>query len=76
MSLPCSVAGCAGEYEEREIVHLMKHHGEPIVIDHVPAQVCLVCGDILFTLETVEAIQTLLRDAPAPARSIPLYEYA
>lgn len=47
-----------------------------MVIDHVPAEVCSVCGDTLLSGETVERIQAILRAGETPNRSAPLYEYA
>ncbi len=72
----CSIQGCPGEYQGRKIVHTVKHRGQVIVIDHVPAEVCSVCGDVLFAPETVRRIEELLRAAPEPAGTVPLYEYA
>ncbi|MBU0703502.1 MAG: YgiT-type zinc finger protein [Chloroflexi bacterium] len=72
----CSIEGCPGEYEERKIVHTVRHRGQVIVIDHVPAEVCSVCGDVLLKPETVRQIETLLQTATRPARTVPLYEYA
>ena len=51
-------------------------HGNVMVIDHVPAEVCSVCGDTLLSGETVERIQAILRAGETPNRSAPLYEYA
>ncbi len=72
----CSMVGCPGEYEERQIVHTVRHRGQVIVIDHVPAEVCSVCGDVLLKPETVRRIEKLLRTTAQPARTVPLYEYA
>jgi len=74
--MKCSIAGCPGEYETRKIVHTVRHRGQTIVIDHVPAEVCSVCGDVLLLPETVRQIETLLRTAAPPVRTVPLYEYA
>lgn len=63
-------------YEARTIVHTVKHGGEVIVIDHVPAEVCNVCGDVLLTPETVRRIEALLISTPPPLRTVPLYEFA
>jgi YgiT-type zinc finger domain-containing protein len=72
----CSVEGCPGEYEERLIVHTVRHQGQPVVIDHVPAEVCTVCGDVLLAPGTVRSIEALLRADREPSGTAPLYEFA
>lgn len=72
----CSIVGCPGEYEERPIIHTVRHHGQVIIFDHVPAEVCTVCGDVLLRPETVRRIEALLRAAAQPTRVVPLYEFA
>jgi YgiT-type zinc finger domain-containing protein len=72
----CSIEGCPGEYEERTIVHTVRHHGQVVVIDHVPAEICPVCGDVLLKPETVRQIEALLQTATQPTSLIPLYEFA
>lgn len=74
--MKCTIQGCPGEYEEREIVHTVRYRGRVVVIDGVPAEVCSVCGDVLLKPETVRHIEELLRRQGAPAGSVPLYEYA
>ncbi len=71
----CSIEGCSGQYEERRIVHTVRHRDKVMVIDHVPAEVCSVCGDVLFKPETVRTLERLLAEPPAPTAAIPLYEY-
>ena len=73
--MKCSLAGCSGEYEAKAIVHTVRHRGRVIVIDHVPAEVCSVCGDVLLAPDTVRRIEALLREASVPSRSVPLYEF-
>lgn len=74
--MKCSLDGCSGRYEERLIVHTVRVGGEVVVIDHVPAEVCAACGDVLFTPDTVRHIERLLRERGQPSRTVPLYEYA
>lgn len=74
--MKCSIEGCPGKYEERQIVHTVRYRGQVIVIDHVPADVCSFCGDVLLKMETVRRIEELLRVATQPTRTVPLYEYA
>jgi len=74
--MKCSIEGCPGGYEKRQIVHTVRYHGQVIVVDHVPAEVCSVCGDVLLKPETVRQIEALLRTTTRPAGTVPLYEYA
>jgi len=74
--MKCSIKGCPGKYEEQLIVHTVRHRGEVIVIDHVPAEVCSVCGDVLLKPETVRRIEELLKAKARPTRTVPVYEYA
>ena len=72
----CNIQGCPGEYEDRQILHTVRKGRNVVVIDHVPAEVCLVCGDVLLRLETVRRIEAILRAEGEPAGTASLYEYA
>lgn len=74
--MKCSIKGCPGEYEEQEIFHTVRYKGQIKVIDHVPAEVCSVCGDILLKANTVRHIEQLLSKSYRPSNTVPLYEYA
>lgn len=74
--MKCSIERCPGKYQEQQILHAVRYHGQVIVIDHVPADVCSVCGDVLLKPETVRRIEALLPTTPRPAGTVPLYEYA
>ncbi|MCH8012091.1 MAG: YgiT-type zinc finger protein [Candidatus Marinimicrobia bacterium] len=74
--MKCSVRGCPGEYEEQNIFHTVRHKNQVIVIDHVPAEVCSVCNDILLKPRTVRHIEQLLEKSIKPKSTVPLYEYA
>jgi YgiT-type zinc finger domain-containing protein len=73
--MKCSIEGCSGQYQRRKITHTVRHKGRVVVIDHVPAEVCSVCGDVLLKPETVRRIETLLRTEAHPTSTVPLYEY-
>lgn len=75
--MECSLEGCPGQYEEQQIMHPVRYHGQVVVIDHVPAEVCSVCGDVLLKPETVRRVEELLRTATMPSKkTAPLYEFA
>ena len=73
--MKCSIKNCPGEYESRVITHTVRQSGRVLVIDHVPAEICGVCGDVLLRPETIRQLELLLKHAQ-PASSAPLYEFA
>ena len=74
--MECTVNRRPGVYEDRLITHTGHFDGEIVIIDHVPAEVCTICGDVLFKPETVRKIEAILRQRAQPAQMVPLYEYA
>lgn len=73
--MKCTIEGCTGEYEAMTVMHTVRHAGRVMVIDHVPAETCPICGDVLFTPQTVRRIEQLLAELPEPADTVPLFEY-
>ena len=74
--MKCSIKGCPGEYENKNIVHTVRSKGEVIVIENVPAEVCSFCGDVLLKPETVLKIENIIANQEQPKATVPLYEYA
>ena len=74
--MKCTIAGCPGEYEDRKITHTVRLRGQLVVIDHVPAEVCFVCGDVLLKPSTLRGLESMLDHLPASDATVPLYEYA
>ncbi len=54
----CGIEGCPGEYEASTIVHTVRHNGQVVVIDHVPADVCSLCGDALLLIALFSQLDT------------------
>jgi YgiT-type zinc finger domain-containing protein len=73
--MQCTIRGCPGTYEGRTVVHTVRHQGAVVVIDHVPAEVCSVCGDVLLRPDTVRRIEEILLTRNVPSSTVPLYEY-
>ena len=73
--MKCTVEGCPGEYEPRTVTHTVRHRGELVVIDHVPAEVCAVCGDVLLRPPNIRHLEQLLQSHHKPVGTVPLYEY-
>ena len=61
-----------------EVTYTLMHRGKFYIIEHVPARVCQETGEQLFSPETVERIQALIKGGKNPDRVVetPVYEYA
>ena len=73
--MKCNIKGCTGEYEKKQIVHTVQAHGRIIVIDHVPAEVCRICGDVLLDSHTVRRIEKFIETEAQPSSTVPLYHF-
>jgi YgiT-type zinc finger domain-containing protein len=71
----CSIVGCPGEYESRRVVYTARRGDRTMVIEEVPADVCSVCGDTLFSAETVRSIERLLASPPEGAHMVPAFTF-
>jgi YgiT-type zinc finger domain-containing protein len=63
---------------EQRVTYTLEVDGRVVVIEHVPARVCLETGEQFFAPETVRRIHEIIRGNPKPARTIatPVYEFA
>lgn len=74
--MKCSIKGCPGHYAHKLIVQTIKHGGEVLVFEDVPAEVCDVCSDTLLTPETVRHLESLTKERAGQPRSMaPVYAY-
>ncbi len=73
--MSCNIVDCPGAYEAREVVYTVGRGDQIVVINHMPAEVCTVCGDVLFTPETVRRLEALRQATATPARTVPLYDF-
>jgi YgiT-type zinc finger domain-containing protein len=63
---------------EQRVTYTLEVDGRVVVIEHVPARVCLETGEQFFAPETVRRIHEIIRGNQQPARTIatPVYEFA
>ena len=73
----CTIKGCPGHYTETTVSHPFRREGRLIVIDDVPAEVCDICGDVLFTPQTSRKLDKLVADYEqhSPKDTAPVYEF-
>lgn len=63
---------------ERRVRYTLEVEGKLIVIDNVPARVCLETGEQFFAPETVERLQRIVwrRRKPRRIMEVPVFEFA
>lgn len=65
-------------FVDAKVTYHIEVEGSLIVVENVPARVDLETGEKLFSPETVERLQELVREKSRPTRVIetPVYDYA
>ena len=63
---------------ERKVSYTVEVEGKIIVVENVPARVCLETGEQFFAPETVERLQKMIRGQSKPSRfiEVPVFEFA
>jgi YgiT-type zinc finger domain-containing protein len=65
-------------FVEQRVNYVLEMDGRYIIIENVPARVCLETGERLFSPETVERLQQVIWESKEPTRKIevPVFEFA
>ncbi|MEG3833681.1 MULTISPECIES: YgiT-type zinc finger protein [unclassified Microcoleus] len=63
---------------EQKVTYTLEVNGKFIIIENVPARVCVETGDRFFSPETVEQLQKMIWEERKPIRVIktPVFEFA
>ncbi len=62
--------------ENRLVRYITEYDGQLVVIEDVPARVNTITGEQLFSPETVNRIQAVLRNPPPPVRQLKTEVYS
>jgi YgiT-type zinc finger domain-containing protein len=65
-------------FVEQKVTYTIEWDGKFIIVENVPARVCLETGERFFAPETVERLQQTVWEGRQPHRVIetPVFEYA
>lgn len=72
-TLTCRIDVQHGDYEQRTVTYTAKLHDQPLIIEDVPALVCSLYGDTLFSARTLKRIERMKESLPAPIRQAPVF---
>jgi YgiT-type zinc finger domain-containing protein len=62
---------------ESRVTYMLEHNGKFYIVENVPARVCKETGEQFFSPDTVEHIQSIIKDKRDPDRFMetPVYNY-
>lgn len=65
-------------FVDQTVTYTLEIQGRFIIVEHVPARVCLQTGERFFSPETVERLQKIIWEDHRPSRVIetPVFEFS
>lgn len=69
---------CSSRTTEQTVTYTIQLDDKLIVVEHVPARVCILCGERLYSPDTVERLQKTVWEKRSPSRMIQtaVYDFA
>ena len=69
---------CGGLTEEQRVTYRLELDNRLMVVEHVPARVCLQCGERVYAAEVVDRLQQTAWSHRVPSRLLetPVFDYA
>lgn len=71
----CYICGSA-ETKEDYVNEVFQIDDKPVLVEHIPAMVCLRCGEETFSRETTELIRRMVHGEAKPVKSISMDVFA
>ena len=65
-------------FVEQKVTYSLELEGKFVLVEHVPARVCVETGERFFSPEVVERLQKIVSERSRPSRIIetPVFEFA
>lgn len=71
----CDVCGST-EAKKEYINEIFRIDNKPVLVEHIPAMVCVRCGEEIFSRETTERIRRMVHGKAQPVKSISMDVFA
>lgn len=71
----CHVCGST-EYREELVSEVFQIDNKPVLVEKVPAQVCVRCDEEIFSRETTEKVRLLVHGKAKPIKSVQVDVFA
>ena len=66
---PCSVCGST-EFHQERVSEILQIDGSPVLVENIPAMVCVRCGEPTFSRVTTENVRRLVHGDAKPIRAL------
>ena len=65
-------------FVEQKVTYVLEQQGRVVIVEHVPARVCVETGERLFAPDIVERLQQIVWEQRKPTRVVetPVFEFA
>lgn len=65
-------------FVEQKVTYVLEQQGRIVIVEHVPARVCVETGERLFAPDVVERLQQIVWEQREPTRVVetPVFEFA
>ena len=71
----CHVCGSTAA-TDKSVSEVFTIDGRPVLVEHIPAQVCERCGEPTFSRSTTEKVRRLVHGEGRPVRTVPMDVFA
>ncbi|MFZ5908786.1 MAG: YgiT-type zinc finger protein [Chloroflexota bacterium] len=71
----CHVCGST-ESRADLVSEIFRIDGKPVLVENIPAQVCVRCGEEVFSRETTEKVRLLVHENKRPIKSVQMDVFA
>lgn len=71
----CHVCGSSESHTEL-VSEVFQIDGKPVQMENIPAQVCVRCGEEIFSRETTEKVRLIVHGSNKPIKSVQMDVFA
>ena len=75
MMFQCHVCGST-EAQQELVKEVFKHEGNHVLVEDIPASVCVRCGEATFSRDTTEKIRCIVHGEVKPVRHVAMDVFA
>ena len=68
---------CGSDEARQEVVReVFEIDGKPLLVENIPAEVCIRCGEAVFSRETTERVRRMVHGEAKPVKSLQMDVFA